>query len=356
MAQLYTSNNSGITRSWGKDLLLMGFVGLLISSYLLVVKVCRGSYAIDQQDSFAGNIIFSIAISVFLYSLFRLMFRLLNKYFPWQSSISSRVGLQLILIVLIASFGMCLFMVIWSSMFLSESFSKEQFVSNSIIAIIVSLILNTLYEGVNLYRQLKDSQVITEQLKRKNIESHFESLKNQVSPHFLFNSLNTLLVLIDEDTLKAKEFVEKLAAYYRYTLQVSEKDTVLLQTEIELLHNFIYLLKCRFGDNLQLEIDINNDDSMLHIIPLSVQMLFENAVKHNIISKNKPLIISVFVEDNYLVVENNLQIRDSLNSSNGIGLENIRSRYKIICGKEIILIMDTEKFRVQLPLIDLKND
>jgi two-component system, LytTR family, sensor kinase len=347
----HTTDKKGLTQSWIKDLLIMAFVGLLISSYFLVLNVCTVGDSSEFQDSYTGNIVFSASISMFLYGLFRIMFRYLNEHFPWQKSIGSRIILQLILIIVVSIIGMTVFMYVWSGLFSSASYSHTQYISNNVIAVIVSLILNALYEGVNLYRQLKDSQVFAEQLKRQNIESHFETLKNQVGPHFLFNSLNTLLVLIDEDVVQARIFVEKLSAYYRYTLQVNEKATVELNTEIELLTNYIFLLKCRFGENLILEINLPSDILQKHIIPLSIQMLVENAVKHNVISGQKPLTIKIYSENSFLVVENNLQQRDSLNSSNGIGLVNIRNRYEIVSLKTIRIEKSDSFFKVLLPLI-----
>jgi len=353
--KLNPNNSNGLTQSWAKDLLVMAFVGLLIASYFLVINVCMPSSSQDLRNSFVSNTIFSASISMILYSLFRFMFRFLNRYLPWSKSISSRIALQLVLIIVISIFGMTLFMYSWSVLFVDEPYSRNQFISNNIIAIIVSLIINALYEGINLYRQLKDSQILAEQLRRKNIESHFETLKNQVNPHFLFNSLNTLLVLIDEDVIQARNFVEKLAAYYRYTLQVNEKERVALNTELELLENYMYLLKCRFGENLILESDIPRKIENDLVIPLSLQMLVENAVKHNVISKSKPLQIKIYFQDNFLIVENNLQKRETLDSSNGIGLENIRSRYKIVFNKDISIEISNSLFKVSLPLISDKN-
>lgn len=355
--QLHTEpiGQNGITQSWVKDLLIMALVGLLITSYFLVVNVCSVGEADGHYDEFVSNFVFSAAISMLLYGLFRIMFRLLNSFFPWNKSMSSRIIIQLVAIIAIAVFGMHVFMLLWEQLFSGVSFSYGQYVSNSIIAIIVSLIVNALYEGINLYRQLKDSQVIAEQLRRKNIESHFETLKNQVNPHFLFNSLNTLLVLIDEDVAQARGFVGKLASYYRYILQVNEKDTVELITEIELLNNYIYLLKCRFGDNLQMHINIPSQVTNKQLIPLSLQMLVENAVKHNVISASKPLVIKLYSSESHIIIENNLQKRETLDSSNGIGLENIRSRYNIVFGKDIIIDESSDTFKVSLPLMSHNN-
>lgn len=335
-----------------KDVAFMGVLGLLIGGYYTTINLAEGKPLEEEIKHLAANLLFSIGVSVLLYGLFSLMFKYLNSYHPWTKSISGRLLRQIPLVVSIASLGMTLYMFFWENVINKSGYKFPEYLSNILVAIFVSILVNTIYEAINLLRQLKNKEVETEVLKRKNLESHFETLKNQVGPHFLFNSLNTLLSLMDEDIDSAKVFVEKLAAYYRYALQVNDQELVELSKEVKLLESYIYLLSSRFGNNLEVKIDDAVLRSKTLIVPLSIQMLFENAVKHNIISSEKKLKITIGINENCIFVENNLQVKDSLMSSNGIGLENIQSRYLLSANNDILIIKTDDIFRVELPLID----
>ena len=334
-----------------RDLLFMVVVGLMITSYFLVVNVFAGSSLSFQTRELTSNIMFSVCISILLYGMFRVMFRYLNTSHPWNKSIVGRILREIPLVFLISASGMCLFMVVWAAIFKERPYLKSEFVLNIATASIVSFLLNAFYETANLFRQLQDSKLEAERLRRKSVESHFETLKNQVGPHFLFNSLNTLLALMDENIPQAKLFVEKLASYYRYALQVNEQDLVELKTEMKLVLDYMYLLQCRFDENLHLELDEDLKKDPRKLIPLSVQMLVENAVKHNVISSSKPLRIKIYMEGDLLIVENNRQHKTATESSNGIGLGNIGSRYHLVIGRDIHVTQTDAFFRVELPLI-----
>jgi len=180
-------------------------------------------------------------------------------------------------------------------------------------------------------------------------------MQNQVNPHFLFNSLNTLGSLIDLDHQKAKEFTRELSMFYRELLYFKDKDLVPLSDELNFVRKYIYLQKIRFGDNFNVQVYFNEVDGF-EVIPMSIQMMIENAVKHNIISKDKPLnIIIGHSDDTEIFVENNLQLRENVSGSNHIGLKNLTERYKFLTGKEIIISRDEHFFRVTIPLINLKS-
>lgn len=345
------SHGSNRSKGWLGDILAMVVVGMLIALYYYLGNSIFSNKDPEAEDSIQ-NILFSVSVSVFLYIAFRQMFSFLNRFFPWKKTIWKRILLQVPLIFLIAGFGMVLFMTVWEALFVEKGYTRLEVFNNISTAIIVSLIINLLYESISIYRMLKNSEIESEKLKRRNIESHYEILKNQVGPHFLFNSLNTLLSLMDEDIPAAKEFVEKLAAYYRYSLQVNDRDTNSIASEIKLIEHFVFLLKCRFGNNLSVEIDSAlYKENNRYSVPMAIQMLVENAVKHNIISADKPLKIKIGITEPYLFVENNLQKKEALDSSNGIGLDNIRNRYQMLNNQEIIITDDGKSFKVMLPII-----
>lgn len=188
-------------------------------------------------------------------------------------------------------------------------------------------------------------------LKQDNIAFQFEILKNQVNPHFLFNSLNVLSSLIYINQDDAAKFVRQLSKLYRHLLDNRNVETITIKEELDILDAYIYLLKTRFDQNLFIEIDIPESLLQKEIVPMALQMLLENSVKHNIISKTMPLNVAIGIENNeYVFVSNNLQTKALVEPSPKLGLENINKRYRYLCDKEIEIIRNTE-FKVKLPLI-----
>ncbi len=216
---------------------------------------------------------------------------------------------------------------------------------------VMIILVSTIYESIFLFYRWKESVLEAEKLRRENIQSQLEGLKNQVNPHFLFNSLNTLAYLIPEDQDKAVCFVQKLSKVYRYILEIRDKKLITLIEELEFLQSYIFLLRERFGENIDITINIDERFKEYYIVPLSLQILFENAIKHNIISKEKPLSISVFTTANTLMVSNNLQKKVLTAPSTQVGLKNIRNRYAYFVDKEVSIFEDDHHFKVSLPLI-----
>lgn len=218
------------------------------------------------------------------------------------------------------------------------------------------IICLAVYECIFYFKQLQAALLEAEQLKKANVESQLETLKNQVSPHFLFNSLNTLTALIPEDPDLAVRFVQKLAKVYRYILEIREMNTVSVAEELSALRAYTFLLQIRFGDKLHVLLELPETALTGRIVPLSLQMLVENAVKHNIISAHKPLTIRVFLENNRIIVRNNLQRKtqhspDDTGESTGLGLQNIQNRYQLLSGQSVDVIVTTQQFAVSLPLM-----
>lgn len=236
-------------------------------------------------------------------------------------------------------------------------FPQHQGPPSQIVEFITSLILCSLvisiYEAISFYIQL--NRAITEKTKieRHYVQSQLEGLRNQVNPHFLFNSLNTLVYLIPEDTDKAVRFVQKLSKVYRYVLESRDAQIIPLCEEMDFLQSYIFLLKERFGDNLSVEIADFQHDANTAIVPLTMQMLFENAIKHNVISTGKPLKIEVFAQNGHLVVRNNLQRKNQVMDSTGVGLDNIRARYQIFTDQSVDVSTDDQFFTVRLPRLSL---
>ena len=219
------------------------------------------------------------------------------------------------------------------------------------ISLIPTAIVTLIYENVYFFQSWKHHVQKTEALARENVQSQLETLKNQLDPHFLFNSLNTLASLIEEENIPAQTYLDRLSDVYRYVLINREKNTVTLEEEMQFLDAYVYLNKIRFRENLQIEKDISAQTYHHHIAPLSLQMLIENAIKHNVISRENPLKIKILQEGNFLTVENNIQEKKTFEKSTRLGLQNIINRYRLLSNLQVEVANNGTQFSVRLPLL-----
>lgn len=207
------------------------------------------------------------------------------------------------------------------------------------------------YEATYYFHQYRKAIQETERLKTIQVQSQLDNLRNQISPHFLFNSLNTLMNLIPKDQDRAMSYLSKLSKFYRYTVSHQDETLISIDTEIENSKTFADLIKERFGENINIEINCALGKGKM-ILPLSLQLLIENAVKHNIVSKTKPLSIKIYCTDNnYIHIENNLQRKIQSVTSTGIGLENIKKRFAYLTDREVIIKETDDQYLISLPLI-----
>jgi two-component system LytT family sensor kinase len=222
-------------------------------------------------------------------------------------------------------------------------------------SIFCSLLIVTIYESIYFVGELRKSVEEKEMLKRESLQAQLNALKIQVNPHFLFNSLNTLTAVIPENPGQAIDFVQHLSKVYRHILEVKNEQSILLKEELDVLKAYAFLLKTRFGDNLDINIQVADEKLQQKIVPLSLQILMENAIKHNIVSSAKPLRIDVTAVDGRLIVSNNLQKKNQLTESTGIGLENIRNRYRLLGNKQVEVTEGSSSFTVSIPLLAMEQ-
>lgn len=222
------------------------------------------------------------------------------------------------------------------------------------ITLLVSFMMGTFYEAGYSFRMWKEQTILTEEIKSQQLRSELSVLKSQISSHFLFNSLNTLVTLIHENQDRAAEFTEKLSQVYRYILQYKEAERVDLKTELDFTKAYYFLMKMRFEESLEIDFKIDPQYHNRGIAPLTLQMLVENALKHNIVSVSKPLKVDIYIENGRsLIVRNKLQLKRSVQDSTGTGLENIKRGYSYINPQRLVDVIQTrEHFMVALPLLD----
>jgi two-component system LytT family sensor kinase len=219
----------------------------------------------------------------------------------------------------------------------------------------INLFMHCINSIIYFFSQMREKQLEAKELKRLQAQDQLQLLKNQINPHFLFNNLNILSSLIISKSSEANRFIEDFAVVFRYVLKNQEKDVVIFSTEYEFIKSYIFLLEMRFPNALKLEITLSNESMLLYTIPVALQMIMENAVKHNIASEKKPLTIKISDRDGYLYVKNNKQSKINPEESNKIGLSNIKERLRLINGKQIIINEDDAYFEVGLPLFKIDD-
>lgn len=221
------------------------------------------------------------------------------------------------------------------------------------VSFTASILVSAIYEAAYFFFRWKESIAETERIKKERLSSQLEALKNQVNPHFLFNSLNTLASIIPEDPKRAVEFVQKMSAVYRNILDLNEKQVVTLEEELETLDKYMFLVQSRFPENLNFELHIDEVSRQRYVVPMCVQNLVENALKHNVISRKKPLFIKLETKGDELVVTNNLQKKAVETGSMGMGLRNIDNRYRLMFGRRITVEETEQTFGVRVPLVNI---
>ncbi|WP_232540871.1 sensor histidine kinase [Spirosoma endbachense] len=226
------------------------------------------------------------------------------------------------------------------------------YVTHIVMAILFAFIVGGVYEVIYYLKLYRLALTDAEAHKKAKMQTELDALRQQVNPHFLFNSLNSLTALISEDPKKAETFSEELSSVYRYLLRCNDSPLVPLAAELDFLNSYYHLLKTRHGDSLILTTHVlpGNEDRQLP--PLTLQLLIENAVKHNVVLPEQPLTIYLYTnQDNQLIVKNNIQRKSTRGLSNGIGLSNIITKYQMLGRPTPIIEDDGSEFRVTLPLV-----
>lgn len=343
--------------------LLMSFIiscGLVLSLiFINPISELQSIITLELSMEAFLEIIWFLLIGWTIMELSLLIYRVMERFIPWETSTRKRFITQLIVQCISISSILAVFIYFTNFIFYedSEAFDDDLvgFRQLLFIIIILSLVITTIHSGNYLIRKWKDSILETSTLKQVVLESQLQSLKLQLDPHFLFNNFSTLSSLISEDQDKAQDFLESLSQVHRYMLFNLDKNVVSLKSELEFIASYIYLIKIRFRNNLDILIDDIADSDHRGIPPIALQILIENAVKHNIASKSHPLKIHISAEDDLIIVSNNLQKLPNLHYSSKIGLRNIIDRYALLSDKKLSILETAEEFIVKLPLLDLNT-
>lgn len=228
----------------------------------------------------------------------------------------------------------------------------QPFKLNLIYATLANLFLHLLNTIFLYFHNYKIQWMEAEELRRISSQAQLQLIKNQVNPHFLFNNLNVLSSMVIRDNPDANHFIEEFSKVYRYILSNQESELVLLKSELEVIEPYIFLLNKRFSKGLEVDINIEDCYKEQYIIPVALQMLIENAIKHNVVSLARPLTIRIYVTgDSFLTVSNNFQPKKSVEPSTQIGLQNISKRYNLVNGSNIRINKTRDHFEISIPLL-----
>ena len=304
-----------------------------------------------------ANVSISILFTAILWNGCFLIIKYYRNKFPKIDSTKRRLAFTIVASALLLTVGSNMLGLAFGLCSLGELKSPAFFFRHAHVNLMAGFLIASIYEAVYFFEKWKHSVQQNEELKNQQIRTQLEALQNQMSPHFLFNSLNTLTTLIAEDQKIAIDFTQTLSEVYRYILQNKERELVSLHEELDFSKSYVFLLKKRYPENLNVEFNVDAEFKEYHIAPLTLQMLIENAIKHNTVSKTEPLKIEIYVEKGeQIIVRNKLQLKRSLEKSTKTGLVNIQKRYSYLGNREINIQNTDGSFKVTVPLIKLLSE
>lgn len=331
------------------------FIGVLISVILITILYFNGTFKgefgfYDIWKEVRNNMLFSII----LYATNTVWYDYYLRNYKKTLFTLKGIAIALLGHVVFTFIGVFIARIILYMGFYDYSFS-DFWVQESLdeygLAMIIGVVVTSIFYVVLYYKQRQETKVTEQKIIAGTASAKFDALKNQLDPHFLFNSLNVLTSLIDEDPNQAQKFTTSLSKVYRYVLEQKNKDLISVDEELRFAKTYVRLLKMRFEDSIIFDIPEESSDPDAKIIPLSLQLLLENAVKHNVVTSDRPLHIKVYEENDMLVVSNNLQEKQVVKKSSGVGLQNIKQRYEILTDRQVSISKNASDFSVQLPML-----
>ena len=330
----------------GRDFLILIAIGNVISLF----TIARELWSVEV---FLRNCMFSVIIGYPAWKGMVYLTMVLERKLPWLKNPIKRLIYQVLILFVFSGLIIFVGLAIWLMLIEDTDFwTAVGYVLPSLKVVYIFMFLSlVLGNAVLFFKNWKEAAIQQEELKRAHLALQYQSLKDQVRPHFLFNSLSSLATLINTDAGKATLFVHKLADVYRYVLEQRENELVPLKEELKFLEDYIYLQKIRFGNNLLVEYSLELDQTRM-VIPLSLQMLVENAIKHNEISAEHPLHIEILsTEQGHVIIKNKLRKKEVTETSLGMGLENLRKQVAFFSDDSLLIQEESESFIVRIPTI-----
>jgi LytS/YehU family sensor histidine kinase len=334
-----------------RDFLILMAIGNLLS----IFNIPREMWS---METVLRNCLFSIGIGYPAWKGMTWIVNVLERRIPWLKSPVKRLIYQVLALTLFFGLTIALGFFLW--MRINEDLTFDLIKDEALPALKVAFIFMFLSllvgNAVLFFKNWKESAIQQEELKRAHLALQYQSLKDQVRPHFLFNSLSSLATLINTDTEKATHFVHKLSGVYRYVLEQRENELVPLKDDLQFMEDYVFLQKIRFGKNLQVVSKLELEPGRM-VIPLSIQMLVDNAIKHNEISEDSPLRISISsTGQGHVIVKNNLKRKEVSEASLGTGLENLRKQIAWFSDDPLLVQEEKEAFIVRMPTFSSQKE
>ena len=337
-----------------RDFIKAFFVGILVFIVLVLIQYANG-YTFSNPRELLVWFSFNQIYTVILYMVNAYYFRFLLKWFPnevFKPKNLSKGAIGGIVLTVLALFLIRIFtetLIFRRS--LQEFFARE-LISNYYIGFVISVVITAIFYTVYYYQNKQEKKVTEQKIIAGTASAKFDALKNQLDPHFLFNSLNVLTSLIEENPEAATRFTTALSKVYRYVLEQKSKELVTLEEEMKFAELYMSLLSVRFEDSIVFTSPQQLKNPQAKVVPLSLQLLLENAVKHNQVTSSKKLYITISETDGMLVVSNNIQPKQALKESMGVGLKNIRDRYALLTDRLVHIQENRREFSVSIPILD----
>lgn len=337
---------------------LYGVFLYIVSFFLVSDETFEEYYLKFGASAYIYDMIIAIAWSAIYMEISFMVSDALDNRLPWSTRpfwrFLTQSGIQLCVTVAVVTACLASYVFVFPSTQWNGYEVSLIFVPTVILASLISLLVMGLNVGAFFFQRWQAFQLEAEQLREANLKNQIKILTQQLDPHFLFNNFSTLSSLIEENADSAVRFLSNMSDVYRYVLSNRNQNTVTLKEELEMINAYVHLLNVRFGEHLQVSIDVPVTKTHKSLPVLALQNLVENAVKHNVVNALSPLIISIYTDGNSIIVENIFQPKLRTDSGSKMGLQNIQDRYKLLGKKSIKVEITDRLFRVTLPLLDLR--
>ena len=329
------------------------YISFSVFVVLMLIRIISGEY-VGFNERLAWVFFYNMLYGYTLYYANAFVFIQLDSFFKEDRFDKRRVFVGFIFSFLLSVFIIFVLRIVEDVIIENRSFqeflSKEK-AGNYLVAIIITIIVTLGIHVFYFYKAYQENRIKEQKIIAGTASAKFESLKNQLDPHFLFNSLNVLSSLIEENPENAQKFTTSLSKIYRYVLEQRDKELVSVDEELKFAKTYMNLLKMRFENSITFELPNGLGNEEAKVVPLSLQLLLENCIKHNVVSEKRPLHIVIEIEENQLTISNNFQKKEVLQDRKGVGLQNIVNRYAILTKRNVMIEENKEHFKVFLPIL-----
>ena len=329
------------------------FIILIVFVVLIIIRLLSGD-SVGFNEGLAWQFFYTTLYGYSLYYANAIIFVKLDDVYQTDRFSRNRIvqgfALSFIVSVIVIFLLRIVEDVVIEGQTIQQFLANEK-PSNYIVSVVITFVVTLAIHAIYFYKAYQENKVKEQKIIAGTASAQFESLKNQIDPHFLFNSLNVLSSLIEENPESAQKFTTSLSKVYRYVLEQKDKELVSVAEELKFAKTYMNLLKMRFENSITFEIPEGFDNEEAKVVPLSLQLLLENCIKHNVVSEAKPLHVKISIENNQLVVTNNLQKKEVLSDRKGVGLQNIVNRYAILTKRTVLVEENEQEFKIFLPIL-----